>query len=86
MGPSGAFVTTTTAITSIDVLPVTCGTFAGDPADALETTASGGSALRYDPASNSFVYNWRTPGAAWCYVLLVTLADSGVHRADFNSK
>ena len=86
VGPSGAFVTTTTAITSIDVLPVTCGTFAGDPADALETTASGGSALRYDPASNSFVYNWRTPSVAGCYVLLVTLADSGVHRANFNLK
>lgn len=82
--PNGDFVTTTSAIDSIDVLRVACGTFLGSPADALEATSSGGTPLRYDAESNKFIYDWRTPAVAGCYQLLITLADTGVHTANFN--
>jgi hypothetical protein len=39
---------------------VTCGTFTGDPVDALETTATGGTALTYN---GEFHYNWATPSS-----------------------
>jgi hypothetical protein len=78
----GNYVTNLNAVTSIKYLAVTCGEFAGDPTSALETTATGGTSLRYDSTANQFVYNWATPGAG-CYVLFVTLNDSTVHRANF---
>jgi len=63
---------------------VSCSTFSGDPNDALETTSAGGAGVSFDPATNQFVYNWRTPSTKGCYELFVTLNDGTVHRADFN--
>jgi Concanavalin A-like lectin/glucanases superfamily/Thrombospondin type 3 repeat len=78
---NGTEVTSLTAVTSIRYKSVTCGSFSGDPTDPLETTAAGGTQLRY---AGQFIYNWDTPGRAGCYVLYVTLADGGVHTANFN--
>lgn len=78
---TGAEVTSLTAVTSIRYLPVACVAFSGDPTDALETTAAGGSQLRYE---GQYIYNWATPAQAGCYVLYVTLADGGVHAARFS--
>jgi hypothetical protein len=43
--------------------------------DALVETTSGQSVLRYDSASNQFVFNWQTPKspAPKCYVFVVRL-------------
>jgi Thrombospondin type 3 repeat len=81
---AGNYVTSLSAVTSIKFKAVSCGAFAGDPSDALETTAAGATELRYDPVENQFVYNWKTPANAGCYELFVTLADGGVHSANFN--
>ena len=81
---AGNYVTSLSAVTSIKYKAVSCGVFAGDPSDALETTAAGATELRYDPVENQFVYNWKTPANAGCYELFVTLADGGVHSANFN--
>jgi hypothetical protein len=54
-----------------------------DPTDALEATATGGTGLRYD---GQFVYNWATPTQKGCYEFLLTLADGGVHTANFQLK
>jgi len=73
-------VTSLSAVSSIKHKSVACGSFSGDPTDALETTVTGGTGLRYD---GGFIYNWTTPGQADCYELYVTLADGGVHTASF---
>jgi hypothetical protein len=81
---NGAVVTSLAAVSSITYKPVRCGAFSGDPADALETEATGGTSLRFE--GDQFVYNWKTPTTAGCYELFVTLADGGVHRANFSLK
>jgi predicted dienelactone hydrolase len=78
---NGALVTHLNAVTSIAHKAVTCGSFSGDPTDALETTATGGTSLRFE--DDQFVYNWKTPTTSGCYELFVTLADGGVHSANF---
>jgi sugar lactone lactonase YvrE len=79
---NGALVTSLAAVSSIKYKTVGCGSFSGDPTDALETTATGGSSLRFE--DDQFVYNWKTPTTAGCYELFVTLADGGVHSANFS--
>jgi hypothetical protein len=79
---NGALVTSLAAVSSIKYKPVGCGSFAGDPADALETTATGETSLRFE--DDQFIYNWKTLTAAGCYELFVTLADGGVHSANFS--
>jgi hypothetical protein len=79
---SGALVTDLAAVSSITYKQVSCGSFSGDPTDALETTATGGTSLRFE--GDQFIYNWKTPTTAGCYELFVTLADGGVHSANFS--
>jgi Tol biopolymer transport system component len=81
---NGALVTSLAAVSSIKQKAVTCGSFSGDPTDALETTATGGTSLRFE--GDRFVYNWKTPTTSGCYQLFVTLADGGVHSANFSLK
>jgi hypothetical protein len=80
---SGQFVSDLSAVRSITVQPVSCAMFEGDPSDEIPATATGGTGLRYDLGANQFVFNWQTPGVAGCYQLRVTLADGGVHSANF---
>jgi hypothetical protein len=73
-GHNGALITTLAAVTDIRYKKVTCGSFSGDPTDAIETTATGGTSLRND--GTQYIYNWDTPTQAGCYELYVYMADS----------
>jgi hypothetical protein len=78
---SDAVVTSLAAVASVKYEAVACDAFSGDPTDALEATATGGTGLRFE--GDQFVYDWTTPRSNGCYTLFVTLADGGVHRANF---
>jgi hypothetical protein len=79
---SGAYVTTLAAVSDIKYKKVTCGSFSGDPTDALETTATGSTVLRND--GTQYIYNWDTPTVAGCYELYVILADGSIRQANFD--
>jgi hypothetical protein len=50
---SGAYVSALSAVKSITYTSVACGSFIGNPADALETSTSGSSSLRYDSTATT---------------------------------
>jgi hypothetical protein len=82
--------TSTSAVTSIKYNSIPCGELAGDPEDAIETVATGGTSLRYDATAGQFIYNWTTPKGAKevgkCYTLTMTAADSSSITAYFKLK
>jgi hypothetical protein len=79
---NGALITTLAAVSDIRYKKVTCGTFADNPTDAIETTATGSTSLRND--GTQYIYNWDTPTQAGCYTLSVTMADLSIRQANFD--
>jgi hypothetical protein len=64
---------------------ITCDTNAA--VDEIETTATGGTSLRYDAAAGQFIYNWKTPRLAGsCYRVAMNAIDGSVLLAYFKLK
>lgn len=80
----GNFVSALTAVKSISLASVLCGTFGSAPADAIEIETAGETMLRYDTETNQFIYNWKTPRQLGCYMLFFTLDTGDVLTAKFN--
>ena len=81
---AGNVVSSLSAVSSVKYKAVSCSGFLGDPGDAIETTSTGATSLRF--AGDQFIYNWKTPSVRGCYQLFVILADGGVHTANFSLK
>jgi len=81
ISPTGTSLGDASLIKDVRVKAVACGSFSSDPTDALETTANGGTSLRFD--GSQWVYNWATPSAKGCYVLNVLLNDGSTRQANF---
>jgi hypothetical protein len=70
-----------------EIQPVSCGDFASLPQDPINTTATGGTVLRYDFSSMQFVYNWQTPKQPnTCWRLDIMFNDGTVQSANFKLK
>lgn len=75
---------TSVVVTPLTAFRVTC---SGGVEDAIEVTATGGTALRYDSTGGQFTYNWQTPkGAGSCYTVTVTLVGGQTITAHFRTK
>jgi hypothetical protein len=84
---NGNYVSDLASFMSLQYTVVTCGTFDLGVNSPLDTTATGGTVLRYDASANQFIYNWQTPNTSnACYVLTLTLRDGTTHTADFQMK
>ena len=79
--------TDTANVASLTQQVVNCTSFAGDAVDEIETTATGGTSLRYDTTAGQFVYNWKTPvQTGKCYVIRMTTDDGSLLSAQFKLK
>jgi hypothetical protein len=74
------------AVSGFTYKSTSCDAFNGDAADALETSVSGNTTLRYDATTSSFIYNWKTPTAPGCYALWLTLRTTQQFPAYFQLK
>lgn len=55
--------------------------------DEIETIATGGTSLRYDPIAGQFIYNWKTPSTPGkCYRVTLTTLDGSSLVAYFKFK
>lgn len=77
--------TSTGYVESLTYVQTNCG--ADALADEIETTATGGTSLRYDSGAGQFVYNWQSPKkAGFCYRLTMTTLDGSALVAYFKLK
>jgi Subtilase family/Bacterial Ig-like domain (group 3)/Bacterial cadherin-like domain/Bacterial Ig domain len=84
---NGNYVSDLGSFVSLQYTVVTCGAFDLSLSSTLDTTATGGTVLRYDATANQFIYNWQTPNPSnACYALTLTLKDGTTHLADFQMK
>jgi hypothetical protein len=81
MDGNGGFISALSAIQEVRQTTTACP--GSSLTDSLEVSVSGGTSLRYDTATNQFVYNWKTPLTPGCYTLSVVLG-GGVEQAFFN--
>jgi len=80
---NGTTISDLDALVALRFAATGCGS---QPADPLETTATGGTGLRYDTTAQQYVYNWKTPSTPGCYVVTLTLADGSTWPAYFQLK
>jgi Tol biopolymer transport system component len=73
--------TATAAVKSLTHGTMTCDGSA--PTDEIETVASGGTSLRYDPTAGQFIYNWKTPAKPGCFKVTMTTQDGSSLGAYF---
>jgi hypothetical protein len=74
--------TDTAVVQSLTLTQVAC--TPGDPTDAIEITATGGTSLRYDTTAGQFVYNWQTPKMGnTCWDVRLTIVDGSSITAHF---
>ena len=83
---AGSELTDPANVKSLQSTKVSCSSGAGIE-DAIETTATGGTSLRYDSTGGQFIYNWKTPtGAGTCHKVTVTAQDGSTISAYFKMK
>jgi hypothetical protein len=83
----GPELTSTSDVSSVSAKTVSCTAFTGDPEDAIEMVATGGTTLRYDATGGQFIYNWQTPKKPnTCYNLTMTAKDGSTISAYFKLK
>jgi len=73
-------------VSNLTYQATSCSAFATDPPDALETTATGGTFLRYDAITSAFIHNWKSPNAAGCYTVWINLSTGQQFPAYFQLK
>jgi len=83
---SGVEITDVTFVNLLTYAQVSCSQTAAE--DLIETTATGGTVLRYDTTGGQFIFNWKTPGSAAgkCYRVTMTTLDGSKLEAFFKLK
>lgn len=83
---NGAFISDLASFGSLLSAPVACDSSGSGPME--KANSAGSTTIRYDTASNQFIYNWKTDSswAGSCRALQLTLNDGTQHLAMFQFK